>query len=120
MARAGRLRESVTFQRQGAGAATTLRNQSTDFADITGATAIPADITPLRHGETVLAEGVQGRRIFRVVVRYTDTLASISVNDRMVDARDSSRVFNIKAPPVNHDRKRQMLDILVEQGGANG
>jgi head-tail adaptor len=120
MARAGRLRESVTFQRQAAGAGDGMGNVLAAFADITGATGIPADITPLRHGETVLAEGVQGRRVFRVIVRYTNTLAAISVNDRMVDARDASRVFNIKAPPVNYDRKRQMLDILVEQGGANG
>lgn len=120
MARAGRLRESVTFQRQAAGAGTTLRDQQTAFADLTGAIGIPAEIMPLRHGEAVLAEGIQGRRVFKVRMRYTSTLAGITVNDRMVDARDSSRVFNIKAPPINPDQKRDILEILVEQGGASG
>lgn len=120
MARAGRLRESVTFQRQAAGAGTTLRNQQTGFADITGAIGVPAEIIPLRHGEAVLAEGIQGRRVFKVRLRHTTTLAGITVGDRMVDARDSSRVFNIKAPPINPDQKLGMLEILVEQGGASG
>lgn len=120
MARAGRLRESVTFQRQAAGAGTTLRDQQTAYANLANAIAIPAELTPLRHGETALAEGVQGRRLYRVRVRHTSVLAGITVNDRMVDARDSARVFNIKAPPINPDQKLQMLEILVELGGASG
>lgn len=120
MARAGRLRESVTFQRQAAGAGTTLRDQQAVFADLAGAIGIPAELTPLRHGETALAEGVQGRRLYKVHMRYTDTLAGLTVNDRMKDDRDAARVFNVKAPPINPDQKRQMLEILVELGGASG
>lgn len=117
---AGGLRESVTFQRLAAGAGTTLRTQITDFANITGAVGIPAELTPLRYGETVISEGVQGRRIYRVSIRYTDTLAGLKAGDRMVDARDASRVFNVKSPPVNPDKKRKYLELQVEIGGASG
>lgn len=116
---AGALREKVTFQRQAVGAGDGMGNLLDDFADIPDAIGIHAQLTPLRHGEAVLAEGIQGRRVFRVIVRYTNVLAGITVNDRMVDAR-SGALFNIKAPPVNYDRKRKYLDILVEQGGASG
>jgi hypothetical protein len=116
---AGALRESVTFQRQAAGSGTTLRNQLAVFADIADAIGIPAELTPLRYGETVIAQGVQGRRLYVVKVRYTDVLAGIRINDRMVDARVGT-VYNVKSPPVNPDKKRKYLEIQVETGGASG
>lgn len=117
--RGGQLRESVTFQRQASGSGDGMGNLLQAFADITGAIAIPADLTPMRQGEVALAEGVQGRRLYRVTVRYTSVLAGIRVNDRMLDAREGT-VFNVKAPPVNPDKKRKALEILVETGGASG
>lgn len=117
--RAGPLRESVTFQRTAEGVGDGAGNYGSAFADITGAVAIPAELTPLRHGETVLAEGVQGRRLYRVRVRYTDVLAGLRVSDQMLDAR-AGTAFNVKAPPINPDKKRQFLEILVETGGASG
>ena len=116
---AGALRESVTFQRQSVGVDDGMGNKRLAFANIADAVAIPADLTPLRQGETVISEGVQGRRLYRVVVRYTDVLAGVGVNDRMIDAR-AGTIFNVKSPAVNPDKKRKYLDILVETGGANG
>lgn len=117
--RAGLLRESVTFQRQAAGAGDGMGNQLTAFADLTDALNVPAAFTVLKYGETVIAEGIQGRTICRVTVRYTTVLAGLKVNDRMVDDR-AGTVYNVKSPPVNPDRKRQMLELLVETGGASG
>lgn len=119
MPAAGALRESVTFQRQGSGAGDGMGNKLTAFADIANAVGIQADLTPLRFGETVISEGVQGRRLYRVTVRYTSVLAGIRVNDRMIDAR-AGTVFNVKSPPVNPDKKRKYLEIQVETGGASG
>lgn len=116
---AGALRESVTFQRQAAGADDGMGNTLQAFANLADAVNIPAELTPLRFGEVVLAEGVQGRRLYRVYVRYTDVLAGLRVNDRMVDDR-SGVIFNVKSPPVNPDKKRKYLELQVETGGASG
>lgn len=117
---AGQLRERVTFQRQAAGAGDGAGNYGTAFADLAGATAIAASIGLPRGSEAINAEGVQGRTIFEVQVRYTAAAAAITVGDRMVDARDASRVFNVKGPPVNRDGHRKYLQIPVELGGASG
>jgi head-tail adaptor len=117
---AGQLREKVTFQRPGQGAGDGAGNYGTAFADITGAIGVHAQLKPIRAGEVVLAEGVQGRRLYEVIVRHTSTLAGITVGDRMVDTRDAARVFNVTAPPVNNDMRNKYLTILVELGGASG
>lgn len=117
---AGQLRSKVTFQRQGAGAGDGAGNYGEAFADLAGATGIVADLEPVRAAEVVLAEGVQGRTAFEVKIRYTSTRAGITVGDRMVDARDASKVYNVKAPPANRDRRNKYLTILVELGGAAG
>lgn len=116
---AGSLRESVTFQRQSTGAGDGMGNTLTTFADITDAINIPVELTPLRYGEVVLQEGIQGRRLYRARVRWTSTLAGIRVNDRMIDDR-AGTVFNVKSPPVNPDQKRKYLELQVETGGASG
>jgi hypothetical protein len=117
---AGALREKVTFQRQGQDAGDGAGNFGTTFADITGAKNIAAELKPLKQGEVVLSEGVQGRRLYEVKVRHTRILADITVADRMIDARDATRIFNVKAPPVNNDMHNRWLTILVEIGGASG
>jgi hypothetical protein len=116
---AGQLRESVTFQRLGSGAGSTLRNQLTDFANIADLISLPAQIKPLRQGEVVLAEGVQGRVLFEVTLRHTAATAGIRVGDRMVDAR-SGATFNVKSPPTNPDMRTKYTKVMVEQGGADG
>lgn len=116
---AGALRERVTFQRQGAGPGDGMGNKRGPFADIPDAVGIPADLTPLRKGEVVLAQGVQGRRTYIVVMRYTATLAALNVNDRMIDVR-ANTMFNVKSPAVNPDKKRKWIEIQVETGGASG
>jgi head-tail adaptor len=116
---AGQLREKVTFQRQAQGVGDGAGNYGTAFANITDAVGVPAEIRPARQGEVVLAEGVQGRRLYEVKVRHTSVLAGIKATDRMLDARDG-RTFNVTAPPVNNDMHNRFLTILVELGGASG
>ncbi len=117
---AGPLRDRVTFQRQALGVGDGAGNFGGDFANIAGCVGIAADIKPKGGSEVVLAAGVEGRRLFDVEIRYSSKLAGITVQDVMIDARDPTRKFNVKAPPVNGDGKQRFLQILVEQGGANG
>lgn len=117
---AGPLREKVTFQRQGVGAGDGRGNQRTVFEDIAGATDIVAQLTPMRSGEAATTRGVEGFRLYKVRIRYTTARASITGQDKMVDARNPARAFNVKAPAVNPDQKKKWLEILVETGGANG
>lgn len=116
---AGALRESVTFQRPGAGAGDGAGNYATAFANLTDLVAVPAQVKPIRQGEVALAEGVQGRVLFEVTLRHTAATAGIRVGDRMVDAR-SGATFNVKSPPTNPDMHRKYIKVMVEQGGADG
>jgi head-tail adaptor len=115
---AGALRERVTFQRR-APAGDGMGNTLGAWADIPDCIGVAAELTPLRHGEVVLSEGVQGRILYRVTVRFTDALAALQVGDRMKDTR-SARTFNVSAPPINPDQKRHYLQIQAQLGGADG
>jgi head-tail adaptor len=116
---AGPLRSRFTFQRQNVGAGDGMGNMLSTFADIANAIAIAAELKPLRYGETVIAEGIQGRRLYVVRLRYASAIAGLLVADRMIDARDGT-AYNIKSPPVDPDGRRKWLEIQVETGGANG
>lgn len=117
--RAGRLRERVTFQRLDENAGDGRGNFGNEFVDIPGAKKIAANMKPIRGTEVTLAEGIQGRILYEIEVRYSAALAGILVADRMVDTK-TGRVMNVKAPPINPDQRRRALIILVEWGGANG
>lgn len=117
---AGLLRDRVTFQRQGLGVGDGAGNFGSGFADLANCVGVSADLKPLRSSEVVLAEGIQGRRLFEVTLRYSRALSAIGVGDVMVDHRDPSRRFNVKAPALNTDGKARFLQVLVEQGGADG
>lgn len=116
---AGQLRESVTFQRQPAGAGDGRGNARGGFANITNAVALPAEIKPVRQGEVTLAAGVEGRVLYEVTLRHTSVTADLRVGDRMIDARTSA-VFNVKSPSTNPDMRNRYVKVLVEKGGANG
>lgn len=116
---AGALRESVTFQRRGPVDDGYGNTATGDWTNIPNAVGLPANLTPLRYGETVIAEGVQGRRVYLVELRYVDVLLGLLVTDRMIDAR-SGVAYSVKSPPVNKDKKRKYLELFVETGGATG
>lgn len=117
---AGQLRERVTFKRLGAGGGDGAGNAGTAFANIANAVGVPADLSPIKSAEVVIGQGIEGRRIYEVTVRYSTALMGVDVQDRMIDARDATRVFNVIAPPLNKDKRRKYLTLMVEQGGASG
>lgn len=114
MATAGALRERVRFQRRpneddGFG-----NPQSGEFTDVH---ECAARIMPKLGSETVLASRLSGIQPFLVTVRMCSVLADLAADWRLVDARNSDRVFNIKSFS-NPDEHRQYLELLVEQGTA--
>lgn len=117
---AGQLRESVTFQRRGSNDDGRGNQTTGSFANITGCVGIPANMKPTRQGEIVAPAGVQPRTSWEVTVRDVPALRGVTVGDQMIDARDTSRTFNVKSAPVNTDQHRKYLKILVEEGGASG
>ncbi len=120
MAGAGPLRERVTFRALTTGAGDGAGNYAEAWADIEGAKKVAASIAPLSQSEVVIPAGVQGLRLFEVVTRYSPILATIDVNDIMIDARRPTVRYNVKAPPINQDRHKRYLKFLVELGGAVG
>lgn len=115
---AGQLRELVTFQRMSTGAGDGAGNYGEAFADLAGASNVAAALNPLNGSEIAVSEGIQGRAIYEVQIRYTAERAAIRVDDRMIDVRNPSRIFNVKSPPKNPDQRRKYLRLLVEIGGA--
>lgn len=79
---------------------------------------VSARIMPLRGGEQVMASRLSGTQPVVIQVRSSSQTRTISTDWQAVDARDASRVFQIKAPPANMDEKNAFLDILAEQGVA--
>lgn len=117
---AGQLRDKVTFQRLAQGAGDGAGNYGTAFVDIAGATDIAAEISAPRGSELVSLAGVQSRTAFTVRIRYTSAGAGITVNDRMIDARNPALIYNVRSPGVNLDGRRKYLTFAVELGGAPG
>lgn len=118
--RAGALRERVTFQRRADGADGFANATTGPWTDVPDCVSVAAEVKPMKQAEVVLSEGVQGRVLYQVSMRQTAALAGIRVGDRMIDARDVTRTFNVKAPPMNPDMHARGLQILVEAGGVDG
>lgn len=117
---AGQMRDKVTFQRLADGVGDGAGNFGSSFVSLAGATGIAASIDVPRGSELVNAQGVQGRMLYEIRIRYTATAAGITVGDRVIDARDPSRMFNVRSPGENRDGHKKYLTFLVELGGAAG
>lgn len=77
---------------------------------------VACEFVALKGSETVIASRLQGIQPYIVKVRNSTATRQVDETWRLVDARDGSRVFAIKAPPTDPDQKRTWLEILVEQG----
>lgn len=117
---AGPLRELITVQRAGDTKDNYGNPQTGAWAAVADLEGVPAQIRPSRGAEQVGPDGIEGRGIFEIRMRWTSAAAGIRISDRIVDARDASRVFNIKAPPLNYDQRGRFITIMAEQGGADG
>lgn len=77
-----------------------------------------ARVTPLRGGEAVVAERLEGSQPVVIRVRFSKQSSRIDANWRARDVR-TSRTYNITAA-ANMDEKQQFIDILAVAGGADG
>ncbi len=113
MSRAGELRERLAFQRRG--------TQSDGYGqDVAGDYETQfeerARLRPLRGTETIMAARLQGLQHYTVRVRQSERTRAISTAWRIVDARDTSRVFAISAPPIDPDEKGLWLEMVAVEG----
>lgn len=76
-----------------------------------------AGMVPRNGGESVVAARLEGRQPYIVTVRQSSDTRQITTGWRLVDARDTSRVFNV-ASLSDPDGERAWIEMLVEQGGA--
>lgn len=80
----------------------------------------PASIEPrsIGGGEQVIAGRLAGVSLFDVWVRVRPKTAGITVGDRLIDAGDRSRIFNIRFVEDLGQRRRFLL-LQCEQGVAD-
>lgn len=71
-------------------------------------------------GEGVLAARLTATQPFEITVRHDSQTRTISPDDRVVDARDPSRVWAIKSIGEIEGGRNRWLNLLCEAGGADG
>ena len=119
---AGELRERITFEQKGLDSdGERLGDWNSDDDAVTRA----AKLLPLRGGEQVVASRLAGRQPYIITVRRDTATRAITTDWRAYDARNTSRRFAILsiAPHVDPASKlpsNAWLDILAEEGGADG
>lgn len=112
---AGDLRHRVKFQRRPKTGGDGYGNREGAFADLGIERA--ASLTPMRGGEDVQAGRVTGRASWDCWVRSDSATRSITTSDRVVDARDPNRVFDIRFIG-DMDGDRTWLLMQLESGVA--
>lgn len=113
---AGDLRHRVKFQRRAAGD-DEYGNPVEGWADL--GVVRSASLTPTRGGEDVQAGRVAGKASWDCWVRNDSGTRQITTSDRVVDARDPSRAFNIRFIG-DMDGDRTWLLMQLESGGVSG
>lgn len=111
--RAGDLNSRVTFQRR----VTADDGYGNEVGEWQTQFTVWAGFKPLRGTETVMAARLSGRQPYIVTIRQSSQTRQITTDWRAVDARNSSRVFNIRAI-TDPDGTRAWLEVLTEQGVA--
>lgn len=76
-----------------------------------------AELIPLRGGEPVQAARLVGVQPYTVRIRSCAAAREVTPSWRIVDARNASRVMNIRTV-TNPDQKNAWLDLLVDDGVA--
>lgn len=114
---AGRMRELLHFQRQGATPAGEPDYGSPQAGDWETVFTEPAELAPMRGGEPVQAARLTGVQPYIVRIRSHTATREITPAWRAVDARNPKRVFNIRTI-TNTDQKNAWIDLLVDDGVA--
>lgn len=68
-------------------------------------------------GEVVLQERLAGRQPLTITVRYFSRTAAVTPEWRAVDARDPSRVFNLRSK-ANPDGRNRWIEFAADEGGS--
>lgn len=114
---AGDLRQRVRFERRsdaddGAG------NTRGDWVDLDMARS--CSLTPTRGGETIQAARMTGSASWDLWLRADRRLREVTTDDRVVDARDATRTFNIVFGPEDMDGDGRWLFCQLTSGGVDG
>lgn len=119
MSAAGRMRESIRFQRyeeidDGAG------NYYGDYVDVT---TVPARIRYLKGSEEVLAGRLTGVQPVEIRIRNSPDVAGVTTEWRAINDRAGNDQYGIPAETFNirsivKDERGAFIDLLVEKGTA--
>lgn len=116
--RTGELREKYTAQRLSDHSSGYTSGQEEDWAELTTFRAKLTTSRGVRDGEQELADTLRTINTVELVAHYNSTLASLTENDRLVDAR-SGAILNIRHVD-NPDGRKELIYIAAEKGRPNG
>lgn len=77
---------------------------------------VAAAMRPLRGSESVMAARLSGKQPYVVTVRNHPGMSSVTPAWRIVDARNTNRIFDITSPLSDSDGKRQWLEFVAVEG----
>ena len=108
--RAEDLRERWTFSRREAPVDDGYGNVFGEFVD---QFTVAVCLQPRIGGEEVFAARLEGRTLASVTIRYSPEAVGITSDWLAKDTRTGD-VWNIRAPPINPDGKKQWLEMICE------
>ena len=114
---AGDLRQKVRFERR-ADDLDRFGNAQGEWGDL-GVTR-SCSLTPTRGGESVQEGRATGSAMWDLWVRNDTGTRGVNTGDRVVDARDDERTFNIVFGPADMAGDGQWLFLQLRSGGADG
>lgn len=114
---AGDLRDRVKFQRRAEGD-DGYGNTEGSWGDL--GVERDCSLVPTRGGEAVQAGRLAGTASWDLWVRADSGTKSLTVGDRVVDARNPARVLNIVFGPADMDGRNTWLLLQCMTGQADG
>lgn len=114
MAAGGKLRDRILLQQRTADG---YGDPAGPWPPIDGGTAMRADVVPLRGGESVMGQRLQGKQPVIISVRRCALTLSIDNAWRAVNARTGA-IYDIASVAPAEDLG--LVDILAVSGGADG
>lgn len=110
----GKLRDRVTFALPGS-VTDDYGNVESGFVD---QFTVAANILYVKGGEQVMAARLDGKQPVVITIRSSTESAQIKTDWRAVDARDPTRIFNVRS--IQPSDRKDFTELLCEIGGANG
>lgn len=113
---AGQLRDAVRFERK-LGASNVGGVVKGDWAVLIERRSVL--LLPERGGEAVTAARLAGQSVWTLVCRLDSATKLITADDRAVDVRDPTRVFDIRSS-LDLEGRGRWLVMTLEQGVGDG